>query len=324
MSYSIRLENVTKIYTLGLAGTKKIRALDRVSLEIPSGQIVNILGESGSGKTTLARIILRLLKPTSGRVLFHDHDRVIDVWKLKRWRDIKEYYRRVQGVFQDPYGSFNPRRKVLSILYDTVKNYYPKVAKDPSATKSFISSTLESLGLNMDELEGKYPHELSGGQLQRISIARALLLKPAFIIADEPTSMVDASSRIDLLNIFIKLKEEYGTTPIIITHDYALAHYSSDRIIVIYKGQVVEDGPAEALRKPHHPYTMMLKEAIPLIDRVWKKGEGKHRVYEKKEEWKGKGCPFAPRCPYKKPICEEKEPPMVDLGKVKVKCWLYA
>lgn len=324
MASSIVLRDVTKIYSLGVLGKRKIKALDRVSFEIRSGEILNILGESGSGKSTLARIILGLLKPTSGDIILNDNGKVINVWKRLKGDEIKEYHRKVQGVFQDPYGSFNPRRRVLEPLYDTIKNYLPEVWKDRESTKSLISETLKSLGLKMEDVEHKYPHQLSGGQLQRISIARAILTRPSFIIADEPTSMVDASTRIDILNIFIDLRDNYGVTPVIITHDYSLAHYASDRILVLYKGQIMEEGPPEVLEEPSHPYTQMLKESVPLIDRVWKeKLKYKYGTFTTVTR-KTTGCVFADRCPFKQKICEEKEPPIVDLGKVKVKCWLYA
>ncbi len=314
----IRLENTTKIFSLGLLGKKKIVAVDRITLEIRSGEILGILGESGSGKSTLARIILRLLKPTEGRVLFNDRD----IWSMKKWKEIKEYYKRVQGVFQDPYSSFNPRRKIIDILYDVVSNYFPEYRDDKVAARKYIAETLRSVGLRIEDIEGKFSHQLSGGQLQRVSIARALLSKPVFIIADEPVSMVDASTRIDILNIFIDLKEHYNVSPVIIGHDYSLAYYASDRIVVLYKGQLVEEGPPEVLEDPSHPYTRLLKESVPLIDRKWSK-KLEYRLESISVSKRGKGCIFADRCPFKLPICEQKEPPMVDLGGTRVKCWLY-
>ena len=315
----IKLEDLTKIFSLGLLGKKKIVAVDRVNLVIKSGEILGILGESGSGKSTIARMILRLLKPTKGRILFNNRD----IWKMKKWSEIKEYYRRVQGVFQDPYSSFNPRRRILDILYDTVYNYFPEYRGDRERAREYISKALENVGLRMRDLEGKYSHQLSGGQLQRVSIARALLSKPSFIIADEPVSMVDASTRIDILNIFIDLKLEHNVSPVIIGHDYSLAYYVSDRIVVLYRGQIIEEGPPEVLEEPSHPYTKMLKESVPLIDRKWSK-KLEYKIGKISVAERGKGCIFADRCPFKMPICEQKEPPVVDLGKAKVKCWLYA
>lgn len=319
----IRLKELTKIYSLGVLGKKKIVAVDRVSFDIRSGEILSVLGESGSGKSTIAKMVLRLLKPSGGNIVMYTSERAIDPWNLRKWSEIKEYFRRVQGVFQDPYASFNPRRKVLDVLYDTVRNFFPELKDNPTAAKTMISDVLEGLGLRIQDLEGKYPHQLSGGQLQRVSIARALLPKPQFIIADEPVSMVDASTRIDILNIFINLKKEYGVTPVVITHDYSLAHYASDRIVVLYRGQLMEEGPPEVLEEPNHPYTKLLKESVPLIDRTWgaklKYSAGSIDITKRT-----KGCVFADRCPFKRQICEVKEPPLIDLGRVKVKCWLYA
>lgn len=312
------LRNLTKIFSLGLLGRKKIVAVDRVNLEIRSGEILNILGESGSGKSTIARMILRLLKPTKGEILFNN----TNIWNMTKWKDIKEYYRRVQGVFQDPYSSFNPRRRVIDILYDTLYNYFPEYRRDKELAKKHIAEVLESVGLSISDVEGKYSHQLSGGQLQRASIARALLPKPSFIVADEPVSMVDASTRIDILNIFIDLKEEYGVSPIIIGHDYSLAYYASDKIVVLYKGQIVEEGTPEVLEDPAHPYTKLLKESVPLIDRKWSK-KLEYRISTIEVSKRGEGCIFADRCPFKKSICNQKEPPVVNLGKSKVKCWLY-
>lgn len=315
---TIILDNLTKVFSLGLLGKKKIVAVDRVNLMISSGEVLGILGESGSGKSTIARMVLRLLKPTGGRILFNNRD----IWKIKKWSEIKEYYRKVQGVFQDPYSSFNPRRRVLDLLYDTVYNYFPEYRGDRSRAREYISETLKSVGLQISDLEGRYPHQLSGGQLQRLSIARALLPKPIFIIADEPVSMVDASARISILNIFIDLKQEYNISPVIISHDYSLTHYVSNRIVVLYRGQVVEEGPTEVLEEPSHPYTIMLKESVPLIDKKWSK-KLEYKIGKIIVTERGKGCVFAYRCPFKLPICEREEPPMINQGKTKVKCWLY-
>ena len=316
--HTIKLEEVTKIFTLGILGRNKIVAVDRASFEIRTGEILSILGESGSGKSTIARMVLRLLRPSSGRILFDGRD----IWRMKRWSEIKEYYRRVQGVFQDPYSSFNPRRKILDLLFDTVYNTFPEMKKNREEALKYIDETLAKVGLSIEALKDKYPHQVSGGQLQRAAIARALLPKPIFIIADEPVSMVDASTRIDILNIFIDLKEQEGVSPVVIGHDYSLAYYVSDRIIVLYRGQIVEEGAPEVLEDPLHPYTKMLKESVPMIDRKWSK-KLEYSLGEITITRRRKGCIFADRCPYKKPVCEEREPPLFQVGKERVKCWLY-
>ncbi len=316
--HNIKLKDLTKIFSLGLLGKKRIVAVDRVNLEIKSGEILGVLGESGCGKTTMARMILRLLRPTSGKIFFDN----IDVWGLKKWSEIREYYKNVQGIFQDPYASFNPRRRVLDSLYDTMR-FLPDIAHDISKSREYLREILNSVGLKLEELENKYPHQLSGGQLQRVAIARALIPHPIFIVADEPVSMVDASTRIDILNIFIDLKQEYGVSPVIIGHDYSLAYYVSDRIVVLYRGQIVEEGSPEVLEDPAHPYTKLLKESVPLINRKWSK-KFKPNIVAYDATVRGKGCIFAHRCPFRKPVCIEKEPPIVSLGRSKVRCWLYA
>ncbi|MEM0490230.1 MAG: ABC transporter ATP-binding protein [Ignisphaera sp.] len=312
----LKLENVTKIFRLGLLGKTTIKAVDRVNLDIIKGEILGILGESGSGKSTIAKLLLKIYEPTYGRILFKGKDIRI----FKGSKKLKDYYMHVQGVFQDPYASFNPRRRVLSTLMDTVKNYYPKLLKED--IEKVIMSSLEKVGLNIRDVVGRYPHEFSGGQLQRLSIARALLVNPEVIIADEPVSMVDASTRIDILNIFIDLKEREGLTLAIIGHDLGLTRYVSDRVVVLYRGQVVEEGVAEILSEPAHPYTKMLAESIPRIDKRWE-SKIQYGVGSIELGAKGVGCVFADRCPYRLDICTKKEPEYVDMGKSRVKCWLY-
>lgn len=307
---SIKLEEVSKIFTLGLLGKVRIKAVDKVSMEIRKGEVLGILGESGSGKSTIAKLILKILKPSAGRILYANKD----IWEI----DTKEYYRKVQGVFQDPYASFNPRRKALDILFDTIRNYYPQEA---GSWREKATEALSKVGLNIKDVVDRYPHEFSGGQLQRLSIARALLVKPELIIADEPVSMVDASTRIDILNIFVDLKEQEHLTSAIIGHDLSLAHYVSDRVIVLYRGQIVEQGPVDILREPAHPYTKALLEAVPRVESKWisplKYGIDQVGIGD------GSNCVFAHRCPFKIDICAVKEPPIVNLGKTQVKCWLY-
>lgn len=313
----IKLENVTKVFRLGLLGKTTIKAVDRVNLEVKKGEILGVLGESGSGKSTIAKMILKIYEPTSGRILFKGKD----IKMFKGSKGLREYYTHVQGVFQDPYASFNPRRRVYSVLVDTVRNYYPTLPMED--VEKTIALAVEKVGINVSDIVGRYPHEFSGGQLQRLSIARALLVKPEVIVADEPVSMVDASTRIDILNIFIDLKESEGTTLVIIGHDLGLTRYVSDRVVVLYRGQVVEEGGSEILSEPAHPYTKMLAEAVPRIDRKWGEkiqyGAGSLELGAK-----GVGCVFADRCPFLiKDKCIKEEPPYVSLGKNSVKCWLY-
>lgn len=311
------LENVTKIFRLGLLGRTTIKAVDRVNLEVRKGEILGLLGESGSGKSTIAKIILKIYEPTYGRILFKDQD----IRLFKGSKGLKNYYMHVQGVFQDPYASFNPRRKVAKILIDAIKNYYPNLPKED--VEQQITFSLEKVGLNFKEIGDRYPHEFSGGQLQRLSIARALLVNPEIIVADEPVSMVDASTRIDILNIFINLKETEGMSLAIIGHDLGLTRYVSDRVAVLYRGQVVEEGVADILSEPMHPYTKTLSESVPRIDKKWE-GRISHKIGSLRLGAKDSGCVFADRCPHRMDICVREEPPYVNTGKSKVKCWLYS
>jgi len=313
----IELRNVSKTFKLGLFGSTVVQALSDVSFDVKKGEIVGLLGESGSGKSTIARIILKVYKPSSGQLLFRDKD-ITNIYSASF---LKNYYKHVQGVFQDPYGSFNPRRTVLEPLFDVVNNY--ELTHDKVEAEGMIRQHLEMVGINYNEVVQKHPHELSGGQLQRISIARALLVKPDLIVADEPVSMVDASTRVDILNIFLDLKQKLGISILLIGHDLATMHYASDRILVLYKGQVVEEGPASVLLDPLHPYTKMLSESTPSIDKPW---EEKIKYRPGKVELAGKitGCPFADRCPYRMDKCITQAPPVITKDGRKVKCWLYA
>lgn len=307
----IRLENVSKIFTIGPLGKMRIKAVDKIFMEIHRGEILSILGESGSGKSTIGKLILKILRPSTGRIFYANED----IWKITS----KDYYKKVQGVFQDPYASFNPRRKVLDVLFDTLRNYYPE---EGDRWEEKVREALIKVGLHTDDVVGKYPHEFSGGQLQRLSIARALLVKPELIIADEPVSMVDASTRIDILNIFVELKEHEHLTSVIIGHDLSLAYYVSDRVIILYRGQIIEQGPINILGDPAHPYTKMLLEAVPRVESKWArplKYSMEHAGISN-----GGNCVFVHRCPFKIDKCAIKEPPIVNLGKAQVKCWLYA
>lgn len=311
----MKLENVSKIFNIGLLGRSIIKAVDNVSISVSKGMILGLLGESGSGKSTIAKLVLKMLKPTTGRILFEGRD----IWSI----DDTEYYRNVQGVFQDPFASFNPRRRILDVYLDTVRNYYGKnKSRLDMNTVDLIESILGKVGLSIRDIEGKYPHEFSGGQLQRLSIARSLLVRPRLIIADEPVSMVDASTRIDILNIFIDLREREELTSIIIGHDFSLIGYVSDQVVVLYRGQVVEEGGIDVLLDPAHPYTKMLSEAVPRVESKWT-SRLKYDIDVDLKTLKTSGCVFAPRCPFRMDICIKKEPPLVDLGKSRVRCWLY-
>jgi len=257
----LKVENLTKVYEVGLFKKKYITAVDNISFSISRGEIVSLVGESGSGKTTVAKIILRLLPPSSGRVLYKGED----IWEKKGIESLKAYWREVHAVFQDPFASFNPVYKIDRILEQAFNLMGTPV--DENA----VNEALKEVALLPNEVLGKYPHELSGGQRQRLMIARCFLLKPQLILADEPVSMVDASTRASIVNLFLRLRDEYKTSIIFITHDLGLAYFVSDRILIMYKGEIVEEGPPdELISSPRDDYTKKLLESVPLLYGKWK------------------------------------------------------
>jgi len=256
----VRCRNLTKVFTSGLIRIKMVPAVKNVSFDIGKGEIVSLVGESGSGKTTIAKMILRLLKPTSGRIFFNGRD--IDLY------DRREYYRRVQAIVQDPYSAYNPFYKVDRVLEKAFDLYENPPSKEERREK--IRSTLEKIGINPDEILGRYPHQLSGGQLQRFLIARPLLINSELVIADEPTSMLDASTRAGVLNLLLELKRRAKISVLFITHDIAQAQYISDKAIVMKNGEIVEEGPANRIfRHPKHPYTKELFDSVPQLRKKW-------------------------------------------------------
>ncbi|WP_099209464.1 ABC transporter ATP-binding protein [Thermococcus henrietii] len=318
MSELLRVEHLTKIFTSGLIGGFEIRAVDDVSFTMRTGEIVSLVGESGSGKTTTGKLILRLIQPTSGKILFEGKD----VIKMSKNELKKNYYRQVQAVFQDPFASFNPLHPIdraFDLIFDS---YLPDVSK--GERDEMIDKALIQVGLNPDQIRGKFPHQLSGGQLQRILIARALLLKPKLLIADEAVSMLDASTRIDVLNLLGDFRDKYGTSVLFVTHDLALGYYISDTTIIMYRGTIVEMGDTEKVfHNPLHPYTQMLLESVPDLNVKWEfKG-----IEPEKEEgtvYSIEGCRYAPRCPKAKEECFKVRPALHEVEKNHwVACHLY-
>jgi peptide/nickel transport system ATP-binding protein len=233
--------------------------------------------------------------------------------------------KKVQPVFQNPFETFNPLRRVEEYLIDTALNF--GAASDRAGAAEEADRALRLVGLSLEEVSRRYPHELSGGQIQRTSVARALIPKPSLILADEPVSMVDASLRMAIVNLFKKLRDEEGVNVIYITHDLATAYYISDRIAVMLRGYVVEMGPIEAvLGNPLHPYTQLLKESVPSptpADQTsWAKRIGLSTMEVK--EYGRTGCKFAGRCPRAMDICRKADPPDTDVQGRTVKCYLYA
>jgi len=255
--------NLTKIFESGVFRKRRVVAVNNVNIKIREGEVLSLVGESGSGKTTLSRIILRLLKPTSGKVLYKGRN----IFDLND-EECKYYWREVQGIFQDPYATYNPIHKVDHAL-NLCFNLLDKQISEKERIE-IINEALKNVGLNPEEVLGKYPHQLSGGQRQRIMIARCLIIKPRIIIADEPITMLDASLRARILKILLEAREKSKSSLVFITHDLGFACYGSNRILVMRKGKIVEEGaPEQLLTSPKHPYTKKLLEDIPTLYQKW-------------------------------------------------------
>src|SRR5512146_330849 len=244
----------------GVLESTKLIAVNDVSFSLSSEkpEIFTLAGESGSGKTTLSSLLLGDLVPTSGKVFFEGRD----LAEMRGRSAKKEFMKKVQPVFQNPFETFNPLRRVEGYLFDTAINF--GMAKNRQEAALVVDDALQKVGLSLAEVRNRYPHELSGGQIQRVSVARALIPAPQVIVADEPVSMVDASLRMEIVNLFRKLRDEQQVSVLYITHDLATAYYISDRIAIMLRGYVVELGPVEeVLDGPLHPYTCLLKESVP-------------------------------------------------------------
>jgi len=310
----LSVKNLVKEFPLDFFGREKLRAVDNISFDIDESKIVSLIGESGSGKTTVGKLILKLLKPTSGQILFHGED----IGKFSKNR--KEYYKKVQGIFQDPYSSFNPIYKIDRVFEVVFDEFFPHVKN--AQRKEKIEKVLTSVGMNPSQILGKYPHQLSGGQLQRILIARTLLLELNILIADEIISMLDASTRIDILNLLAKIKDKTGMSVIFITHDLSLGYYISDESFIMYRGNIVEMGDTQKVfHNPCHPYTKMLLESIPEIDRKWDFRE--HIKIETIED-ESTGCKYFSRCNVREHRCQKQIPELIEIEENhKVMCFKF-
>ena len=260
MTKLLELDHVTKLYPVGgLFSRKTIKAVNDVtfSLDADKPEIFAIVGESGSGKSTMAKMMLGNEIPNGGKLVFDG----VDIGTI-RTRDQREaFMAKVQPVFQNPFEAFNPLTRVDAYLFGTAQRFTD--AKTQDEIERNCDQALQRVGLSMAEIKGRYSHELSGGHLQRVAVARALIPSPKLIVADEPVSMVDASLRMSIVNLFRSLRDELKVSIIYITHDLATAYYISDRVIIMQKGQVIESGDARTvLDNPQHPYSIALKNAV--------------------------------------------------------------
>ena len=319
----LQVDHVTVSFPIGnfLSGGRLVAVNDvSFALDAEQPEIYTIAGESGSGKTTLSRVLLHDLEPTQGKVFFEGNN----LATLNGRRHNMEFMSKVQPVFQNPFETFSPLRRIEEYLFETAIQFGR--AKNRREAAPVVDTALHQVGLSLEEVRQRYPHELSGGQIQRISVARALIPQPRLILADEPVSMVDASLRMAIVNLFKKLRDEQNVSVIYITHDLATAYYISDRIAIMLRGYVVESGPVEqVLDKPLHPYTQLLQESVPrpaVSERTqWARPIelGSTEV----KEYSRVGCKYAGRCPHVMDVCKQADPPDVVVEGRTVKCYLY-
>jgi len=312
----LQVRNMKKHFHL--SGGRVLKAVDNFTIDIERGETFGLVGESGCGKSTAGRTIMRLYEATSGEVLFNGEN----IYRLKG-KKLKEFRRNMAMVFQDPYASLNPRMTVGNIIAEGIDIHGLYSGRK---RKERVSELLHAVGLN-EEHASRFPHEFSGGQRQRIGIARALAIEPQFIIADEPISALDVSIQAQVVNLFKKLQKEHGLTYLFIAHDLAMVKHISDRIGVMYLGNLVEVTTSQELyAKPLHPYTQSLLSAIPIPDpevernreRIILEGEVPSPLNPPS------GCPFRTRCPKAMDVCASSMPQMKEVeSKHFVACHLY-
>ena len=315
----LEARGITKIFGGGVFDRTSTVALEDFSMSIDSGRpsITAVVGESGSGKTTLARLLLGLVTPTRGHVLYQGQD-----LQAMTHADRRAFRRDVQVIFQDPYEVYNPFYRVDHVLSTPVAKF--RLASTRAEAHAVIGEALEAVGLRPEETLGRFPHQLSGGQRQRVMVARALLLRPRLILADEPVSMVDASLRATILASLRALTLERGISIVYITHDLATAYQISENIVVLYRGSVAEAGDVElVVKRPSHPYTQLLISSIPLAsaERSWTT----EAVAAPALQGAGSaGCKFADRCPSATASCLRTMPPLFQTEPHRaVACYLY-
>jgi peptide/nickel transport system ATP-binding protein len=295
----------------------QVKAVDGVSFHVQRGEILGVVGESGCGKSTLARLIQRLIEPDAGEVYFNAEN----ILRIPQ-RALKPFYRQVQMVFQDPYSSLNPRLNIEDAVAFNARVHGD--SRSVARTKAW--EVLQKVGLRAEQFGRRYPHELSGGQRQRVNIARALVLQPKLVILDEPVSSLDKSVQAQVLNLLQQLKDDLGLTYLFISHDLHVIEYLSDRVLVMYLGQVVEVGSAEDVStNPMHPYTQALFASTPTmnpddrLDHPPLTGDPPNPINPPS------GCRFRTRCPHAMAVCATATPPLLPIGENgrRVACYLY-
>ena len=296
---------------------QKVYAVNGVSIDVEKGEIMAIAGESGCGKSTLAKAIMKLVDITSGEIFVDGKD----ISKIKSNNDLRAFYQKVQMIFQNPYSSLNPKMKIGQILTEPL-DINTKLSKEEK--EKIIRQIIEKVGLD-ESILNLYPHEFSGGQRQRIGIARSLILNPEFIIADEPVSALDVSIQAQIINLLKQLKEDYNLTFLFISHDLSVIKYLSDKVSIMYLGEIVETGKTEEIfSDPKHPYTKALLSAVPELN----KGEKSEKISLEGElpspENLPQGCKFHTRCPFVMEECRSKNPNIHSFSDShSCKCFLY-
>ena len=309
ISAPIEVRGLTKYFAAGtglVPNRSRVHAVDDVTFALRPGTITALVGESGSGKSTVALLLARLYDPSAGTVLFAGKD----VSGERRRGDVLRYRSQVQMIFQDPFGSLNPVKTIRHHLTRPLRIH--KIVPG-GRIDARLEELLKTVGLTpADKYLEKYPHELSGGQRQRVAIARALAVEPSVLVADEPTSMLDVSIRIGILNLMLRLKEERELAFLYVTHDLASARYVADDILVMYAGQIVEQGPIEqVLADPLHPYTRLLLSAVPDPTAAGRAPIELRKGLAAAAVDPAEGCRFAGRCPLRIPVCTELTPELV-------------
>ena len=317
---AVKFDHVKKYFVKrqGLFGKASLKAVDDVSFEIRKGEILAVVGESGCGKSTMAKMLCKVYEPTEGSISVNG----MDVTGHTGKKDVSRFRKEVQMIFQDPFGSLNPAHKAGRIVGRAVELHYPELST--AQVRERVVELFETVGLTpaTDFME-KHPNQLSGGQRQRIVIARALAVKPSILVADEPTSMLDVSIGIDIMNLMLDLQKKEGLTYLYITHNLASARYMANRMVVMYAGNCVEQGSTDdIIQSPLHPYTVLLLSSTPEPFR-----EEKLEIHASEDlpDLTGdmKQCPFASRCPRATDRCRKEKPENYVIGDRQVKCFLY-